>query len=86
MKAIILKNDNVLAVPRKQAKRKCMFLEICKDDEVRDKVAYWDNILFPEPIDEVKYEWVSKSNPNIHVFSVNEELKGIPNVKDYDRV
>lgn len=95
MKAIILKNNEVLAIKvgKKKRVRRCYLLEYCKNNEVQDKLAYWRYTCLPEfraNLTEhqnlVKFAFF---NPKLGttLYSVHDSLdnlKQIKHIEDYE--
>ena len=93
MKTIILKDNKVFATRKKVKGSK--ILEICKNEEVQDKLAYWKYICFPEiranltkHQNLVKFAFFnSKLGTTLYsVYNTKDKLKHIKNIKDYEQV
>ena len=93
MKTIILKDNEVFAKRKKVKGSK--ILEICKNEEVQDKLAYWKYICFPEiraNLTEhqnlVKFAFFnSKLGTTLYsLYDSLDKLKQIKNIEDYEQI
>lgn len=93
MKTIILKDNEVFAT-RKRIKNS-KILEICKNEEVQDKLAYWKYVCLPEiraNLTEhqnlVKFAFFnSKLGTTLYsVYDTKDKLNHIKNIKDYEQI
>ena len=93
MKTIILKDNEVFAT-RKRIKNS-KILEVCKNEDVQDKLAYWKYICLPEiraNLTEhqnlVKFAFFnSKLGTTLYsVYDTKDKLKHIKNIKDYEQI
>lgn len=93
MKTIILKDNKVFATRKKIKGSK--ILEICKNEEVQDKLAYWKYVCLPEiraNLTEhqnlVKFAFFnSKLGTTLYsVYDTKDKLKYIKNIKDYEQI
>ena len=87
--------NSYLFLPQKTRIENSKILEICKNEEVQDKLAYWKYVCLPEiraNLTEhqnlVKFAFFnSKLGTTLYsVYDTKDKLKHIKNIKDYEQI
>ena len=80
---IYLLEDEIACSQRKL--RGYKLLEICQDNELRDKLAYWNHICFPKPEIDLPYKYINRKTGNI-LYSVYPNVNNVKNKNDYEPI